>query len=104
MGLTISVKEAHEKLQQDSCVFLDVRTKEERAICVIEPSLFIPMAKLQTDFVKLPKDKEIVVYCHTGGRSAMATGFLKSKGYNAANLTGGIIAWHDQIDPSIATY
>ena len=47
---------------------------------------------------------EVVVYCHTGVRSAHATAFLRSHGLRARNLVGGINAWSLRVDPSVPRY
>ena len=51
------------------------------------------------------KDKNIVLYCHVGARSAEALNILRSKGFkNLKNLVGGIDAWANEIDQEISTY
>lgn len=77
-----------------SFVLIDIRTPEERAEGYIEPSLFIPMTDLMKRMDELPKDKVLVVYCASGGRSSFACNILKSKGFNAKSLAGGILAWN----------
>ena len=82
---------------------MDVRTKQERDFAYIKPSLFIPLNELESKIDELPKDKLIVVYCHSGTRSAYATAFLKQKGYTAENLDGGINSY-SEIDKKIKKY
>jgi sulfur-carrier protein adenylyltransferase/sulfurtransferase len=54
---------------------------------------------------ELDPTTEIVLQCKVGGRSATATAFLRRAGYSRArNLTGGILAWIDQVDPSQPKY
>ena len=49
---------------------------------------------------EIPRDKEIIVHCKMGGRSAKAAAFLRQQGYtNVKNLKGGITDWSDKIDP-----
>lgn len=51
------------------------------------------------------KDKDLVVYCRSGGRSARCVDFLKSQGFQKVfNLTGGILAWTDTVDPTLTKY
>ncbi len=96
-----------EKLKQKSSrvLLLDVREPDERELAVIEPSLHIPMRDVPQRLAELPKDREIVVYCHGGTRSAMIAGFLEGQGYReVANLHGGIDAWSRKVDPRVPRY
>jgi sulfur-carrier protein adenylyltransferase/sulfurtransferase len=86
-------------------VLLDVREPFEYALCHIEGTTLIPMGELERKAGKLGVDKEVVVYCHTGVRSARAVNFLKSRGFKkAVNLKGGIDAWAEQIDHEMVRY
>ena len=63
------------------------------------------MDELEEKFSQLDTGKEIVVYCHSGGRSLRATRFLRGKGFTRAyNLKGGISAWTETIDSSLRKY
>lgn len=74
---------------------LDVREQNEYDhIHIVGVDLLIPLAKVSQRYNELPQDKEIVVTCRSGGRSARATKFLIEKGYNAVNMAGGILAWY----------
>lgn len=75
-------------------LLLDVRTTQENAAQAIENSYLIPLQELGNRVHELPKNKEIVVYCHVGNRSAYACAFLSKQGYNVKNLEGGIMLWH----------
>ena len=73
---------------------LDVREPEEMADGVIPGSVNIPMGELGERLDELPADREIVVICHLGGRSAYVTNHLNAIGYERAlNLSGGVDAW-----------
>jgi sulfur-carrier protein adenylyltransferase/sulfurtransferase len=85
-------------------VLLDVREPSEIAICAIDGSVRIPMGQVGSSLDVLPKDEPIVVHCKMGGRSAQITAHLRAKGYDARNLTGGILAWISQIDSSLNRY
>lgn len=102
----ISVKEL--KLRQDenqNFVLLDVREGFERDICKLTPDTHIPMNEIQSRHTELPRDKDILVYCRSGGRSMNVCGFLESQGFvNVYNVSGGILAWADQIDPRVQKY
>ncbi len=90
--------------QKKPHLLLDVREPDEYEQCSIAGSTLIPLGQLQQKFSELPKDKEIIVHCHHGGRSARAVAFLAQQGDPAKNLAGGIDAWSEQIDPSVPRY
>ena len=73
---------------------LDVRTPQENAAQAIEGSYLIPLQELGNRINELPKDKEIVVYCRVGNRSAYACSHLSRMGYSVKNLEGGIVVWN----------
>ncbi len=75
-------------------LLLDVRTPMENAAQAIEGSYLIPVQELGTRVHELPKDKEIVVYCRIGNRSAYACAWLSRLGYRVKNLEGGIVLWN----------
>ncbi len=103
----LSARAVAEKLKHGSAdlLLLDVREPDEREAAVIEPSRHIPMREVPDRLDELPKDREIVVYCHGGTRSAMIAGFLEAKGYpRVANLHGGIDAWSRTVDPKVPRY
>ncbi len=74
-------------------LLLDVRTAEEWEAGHVEGSTWIPMAELVARRAELPGDRELVVICRSGGRSAKATEALVKWGYHAANVAGGAQAW-----------
>jgi len=88
----------------EDVVLLDIRTEAEQSIVglTFKNSLNIPIDKLFTEenLKKLPKDKKIIVVCHSGVRAAAATGALRSLGFdNAYFLAGGIAALADYVKP-----
>ncbi len=87
---------------------LDVREPREFEICRIPGSVLIPLGDLPKRLAEVPQGAgapEIVVHCKMGGRSAKAVALLQQHGIeNAKNLTGGILAWIDRIDPSLPKY
>ncbi len=83
------------KMQSCEDLFLlDVRTPAEHSTQAIEGSHLIPLQELGYRLHELPKDKEIVVYCRTGNRSAYAGAWLAQQGYSVKNLDGGIVQWN----------
>lgn len=107
-NLEISVKELKKRLDNgDSLYILDIREPQELAIAKLNNSGHIPMSELGQRFTELDhlKDREVIVYCRSGGRSANCVRFLRQQGFDhAINLTGGILAWSDEIDPSTPKY
>ena len=73
---------------------LDVREPYEHAAARIDDeATLIPMRQVPSSIDQLPKDQIIVVYCHSGVRSARITSMLRAEGFDARNLVGGILAW-----------
>jgi len=101
----ISVQSLNEALKKENNIFLlDVREPHEPEISNIGGHL-IPLGELHTRLSELQEDKTIVVYCRSGGRSADAVELLKQSGFKSVkNLVGGMLAWANEIDKSMATY
>lgn len=90
----ITEKELKEKMAKGGVVLLDVRENDEVANCKIPESIHIPLAEVGTRFKELDPQKEIVVYCAAGVRSARASKILDNAGFkNVKNLKGGIGRW-----------
>jgi len=86
-------------------LLLDVREASEVATCAIAGSRHIPMRQIPEALPDLPRDRLILVHCHHGGRSLRVTQFLRANGFaQVSNVAGGIEAWAEQIDPSLARY
>jgi adenylyltransferase/sulfurtransferase len=103
---SISVRELKERFDRNEDVFLvDVREPSEYQICRIPGSKLIPLGQLRARANELDRSQEIVVHCKMGGRSAKAVAQLQELGFGRVrNLTGGILAWIDEIDPSQPKY
>jgi adenylyltransferase/sulfurtransferase len=90
-------------------VLLDVRNPHEYEIAKIPGSVLVPLSDIENG-PGIAKVKEIlnghrlVVHCKSGMRSVKALGILKQAGIDGINLKGGIIAWSQQIDPSLPQY
>jgi phage shock protein E len=90
----ISACELQDKLdRKEDFLLLDVRTPQENAAYAIAGSYLLPVQELSFRAGELPKDKEIVVYCRVGNRSAFAASYLARLGYKVRNLEGGILSW-----------
>ena len=84
---------------------IDVRDPHENEICTLNGTL-IPMSEVPENVDKIPHNKQVIVHCRSGKRSATIIDFLeKNYGYvNLHNLEGGILAWAAEIDPEMETY
>ena len=101
----ISVEDLKAKLERkDKFILLDVREQHEYDIAKIPGSKLIPLGTVANRLGELDKAQEIVVHCKMGGRSARAVAILRQNGFNAVNVTGGINAWSERIDPQVPTY
>jgi len=88
-------------------VLVDVREPNEYEINKIPGSVLIPKGEILNGkaFDQLPQDKQIVLHCKSGVRSAEALAVLKGAGYSdAVHVGGGVVAWVNQIDPSQPSY
>jgi rhodanese-related sulfurtransferase len=106
MSLEITPKELQNLiLQGNPPVLVDVREFDELSICALPNHIHIPLAQIPTRFSEIPKDKDVVVYCRSGGRSGNAVNFLSQNGYTKVkNLIGGMLRWSDDVDPSFTKY
>ena len=83
---------------------IDVRSPEERELAVIEGSRRLDR-NTAAELEKLPADRRVIFYCHTGQRSQVAAQEFASRGHkNVCNLMGGIDAWSTEIDRQVARY
>lgn len=86
-------------------LLIDVREPHEYQICKIEGSVLIPLGDLPARVGELDPTVEVVMQCRSGVRSGKAAAFLRERGFKSVhNLTGGILAWIDQVDPSQPKY
>ena len=101
----ITPKELKTRLDRgDDIYVLDVREPHEYQICNINGHL-IPLGELSQRVHELDSSREIVAHCKSGKRSAEAVEFLRGAGFRkVSSLKGGILAWSDQVDPSVPKY
>jgi len=102
---SISVEDLKKKLDaKDDIFILDVREPHEYQICHLNGYL-IPVGDLPKRVNELDSSREIIAHCKMGGRSAKAVNFLRRSGFKKVyNLTGGITAWAEKIDPKMPKY
>ena len=88
-------------------VLVDVREPAEFEIVRIPDSVLIPKGDITSGeaLSQLPQDRQVVLHCKSGVRSAEALATLKAAGFrDAVHLQGGVLAWVNQVDPSLPTY
>ena len=101
----ITPEELKEKLEKEEIQLIDVREPFEWEICHIVGAKLIPLSQLPSRIHELDPTKPIVVYCHSGYRSAQAVKLLRELGLRRSyNLAGGIDAYAERVDPSMPRY
>ncbi len=107
-GSTILATELKAKMDAgEEFVLVDVREPAEYEIVKIPGSVLIPKGEILdgSALSQLPQDKQVVLHCKSGVRSAEALAALKAAGFkNAVHVQGGVLAWQAQVDPSLPTY
>ncbi|MBB4637197.1 molybdopterin-synthase adenylyltransferase MoeB [Longimicrobium terrae] len=91
----------------DRLTIIDVREPMEWDIGNLEPqgARLIPLAQVPERLDEISPDEEIVLQCRSGARSGQALQYLQAQGYERVlNLRGGILAWSDEVDPTIPKY
>ncbi|MGC2487027.1 MAG: rhodanese-like domain-containing protein [Acidimicrobiales bacterium] len=104
----VSANEAADLLDGDA-IMLDVRQESEWDAGHAPMASLIPLPELPDHLDELPRDRLIICACRSGARSFRAATFLQQEGFDAVNLSGGMMAWHaddlpfesDNGDPSI---
>ena len=79
----------------EGAVIIDVRQPEEYDAAHVEGVTLVPLGELVERMGELPTDGTLYLMCRSGARSAQATAYLEQQGYDAVNVDGGIIAWHE---------
>jgi len=88
-----------------NAVLLDVREEWELKVASVPGILHIPMGQVAARLSELDPERETVVLCRSGRRSLEVARFLEQQGFQSvANLSGGILAWSKDLDPSIPEY
>lgn len=91
----------------DTPLLVDVREPFEVQIADLPDhgQLRIPLGEFVERHGEIDRDREVVVYCRSGGRSAQAVAMLIGQGYeHVLNMKGGVLAWREEIDPSLQAY
>jgi adenylyltransferase/sulfurtransferase len=101
----ITPRELSQRLAaHEDFTLVDVREPYEWQIGRIEGARLIPLGTLRDAMSTLDRSREVVVYCRSGKRSADAVRQLDAAGFRATNVTGGILRWSDEVDPSVPKY
>jgi rhodanese-related sulfurtransferase len=95
--------------QSGTPLVLDVREAWELQTASVKADGFellaIPMMDIPARLAEVPRDRPVACLCHHGGRSQRVAGFLEQQGYTkVANIAGGIDAWSQERDPTVARY
>lgn len=90
---------------QSDFQLIDVREPHEYEICNLGATL-IPLSQIPDSIDKIDRSKQVIIHCRSGARSGQAIKWLEENHHltNLYNLKGGILAWSDQIDPSLPKY
>src|SRR5687768_3518803 len=90
----------------DDIQLIDVRQPEEWAFAKIEGAKLIPLGEIIKRMDEIDENRETVLHCKMGMRSARAVEALQQAGFhgNVKNLKGGITAWSNEVDPKVAKY
>jgi adenylyltransferase/sulfurtransferase len=85
---------------------IDVRQPGEYAFAKIDGAKLIPLGEIVSRMKEIDPNRETVIHCKMGGRSAQAIDVLRRSGFtgNLRNLAGGITAWSNEVDPTVAKY
>jgi rhodanese-related sulfurtransferase len=102
----IFARQLKERIDRGDCpLILDVREREEVELARFPRAMHIPMAEIPARLSELDPQRELVVVCHHGVRSAQVAGYLCSVGFERVlNLSGGIDAWSLNVDPAVPRY
>jgi adenylyltransferase/sulfurtransferase len=107
-GSTITAADLKAMLDNDEKIFLvDVREPNEYEIVSIPGSVLMPKDQFLNGSAleKLPQDRRIVLHCKSGARSAECLAVVKNAGFSdAVHVGGGVLAWVNQVDPSLPVY
>ncbi len=108
LPLEITCQSVKAKLDAgQALLLLDCREKDEHAVARIEAATLLPMSEIAARIAELEihRNREIVVFCHHGGRSARVVNWLRQQGFaNAQSMAGGIDHWAETVDRSVPRY
>jgi len=103
----ISAAELKQRMDAgDDIQLIDVRQPDEHEFARIQGAKLIPLGEIVGRISEIDPDRETVVHCKMGGRSAKAIEALTAAGFKGTlcNLRGGITAWSNEVDPKVPKY
>lgn len=102
----ITPKQCQERLSSSNPpLLIDIREDWERDIANLDCATHIPMHEVPDRLDEIDRQRPVVVMCRSGARSQQVAVYLSQNGYSdVSNLTGGICAWAETLDPTIPTY
>jgi rhodanese-related sulfurtransferase len=104
---TITATELKARLDAgDDIQLIDVRQPDEYSFARIEGAKLIPLGEVVSRMSEIDPARETVLQCKMGGRSAKAIELLLQAGFRGElkNLSGGITAWSNEVDPTVPKY
>jgi sulfur-carrier protein adenylyltransferase/sulfurtransferase len=106
--IELSVEELNDLMAQEDDArpeLIDVREQWEWKIARLPGARLIPLVSLEDSMNEIDRNRDIVIYCHRGVRSALAAEMLRDAGFpRVRSLTGGIARWSEKIDPGVPSY
>lgn len=103
----ITAKELKNRMDAgDDIQLIDVRQPDEYEFARIEGAKLIPLGEVIKRMDEIQEDRETVIMCKAGGRSARAITALQQSGFSGdlKNLVGGITAWSNEVDSTVPKY
>lgn len=92
-GEDLTPEQVAELHRQSDIQLVDVREPYEHEAGYIEGDRHVEFSRLSQEAGSIDKDRTVVFYCRSGGRSAVATQAFRASGYDARNMAGGLLAW-----------
>ena len=93
MGADYTPHQVAERLRDDATQLIDVREADEHAAGRIAGGRLIELGRLSGAAASIDRDRPVIFYCRSGARSAMAAQAFAEAGYDAHNMTGGLLEW-----------
>lgn len=103
----ITAAELNKQMEEGEDIqLIDVRQPDEHAFAKIKGAKLIPLGEIISRMDEIDENRETVIHCKMGGRSAKAIEALQRAGFkgNLRNLRGGITAWSNEVDPKVPKY
>jgi rhodanese-related sulfurtransferase len=94
MDTDYTPQQVAELLEHGEIQLIDVREPYEHEVGRIAGGRLVALTQLATQADTIERDRPVVFYCRSGGRSAMATDAFRGAGFDAYNMAGGLVQWH----------